>query len=182
MRTLLFLLALAPALAAAQQKVTPAIPFGGIFDIPEATVRPDPDLEYHLTVDLEYHLIVDVVSGAEVPDSLGAGLYNVARMLNLFAVAGVPAEHVDVVLAIHGGAAVGVMDDAHYRDRFGTANPNLPLIRALKEAGVKVTVCGQSLLGRDIPVESVVPDVEVATSMLTTVAMYQMRGYALFRF
>ncbi|THH37729.1 DsrE family protein [Neolewinella litorea] len=174
MRTLLFLLTLAPALIAAQGKVTPVVPFGGIYEIPEATVRPDPDLEYRM--------IIDVVTGAETPDSVGQGLHNVARMLNLFAVGGVPADQVFVVLAIHGGATVGVMDDYHYRERFGVDNPNLPLIESLKQAGVKLTVCGQSLRGRDVPVEAVVPEVEIATSMLTTVAMYEMMGYGLLRF
>ncbi|MCP9236934.1 DsrE family protein [Lewinella sp. JB7] len=173
MRFLLFLVLLAPALAA-QQKVTPAVPFGGIYDVPEATVRPD--------TSLTYNFVVDVVTGSEEPDSLGEGLYRVARMVNLFAVGGIPAEKVDVVLAIHGGATVGVMDNASYRERFGVDNPNIPLIRALKEAGVRVTVCGQSLLGRGVPTEAVLPEVEIATSMLTTVAMYQMRGYGVMQF
>ncbi|NJB86870.1 intracellular sulfur oxidation DsrE/DsrF family protein [Lewinella marina] len=174
MRLLLFLLFLAPALAAAQEKVTPIVPFGGIYEVPEATVVPDPELEYHL--------IVDVVSGAETPDTLVQGLYNVARMLNLFSVGGVPAEQVHVVLAIHGSAAFGVMENDLYRERFGVDNPNLPLIEALHGAGVKLTVCGQSLRGREIPLTSVAPQVEIATSMLTTVAMYQMKGYAMLRF
>ena len=168
-----FLLLLAPALPA-QEKVTPVVPFGGIYAIPEATVTPDPSLEYKLAI--------DVVSGSEVPDSLAAGLYNVARMLNLLSVGGVPDENVEVVLAIHGGATFAVVNDAAYREQYGTDNPNLPLIRALKEAGVKVTVCGQSLIGRGIPTDAVAEEVEVATSMLTTVAMYQMRGYGLLRF
>ncbi len=163
----------APALRA-QERVMPVLPFGAIYDIPEATVKPDPDLDYKL--------VVDVYSGAESPDSLGAGLYNAARMLNLFAVGGVPADRVDVVLAIHGGATFGVLDDAHYRARYGVDNPNLPLLRALREAGVDVVVCGQSLLGRDIPLSAVTPEVEIATSMLTTVAMYQMLGYGNFKF
>lgn len=174
MRILLFLLALAPALAAAQQKVTPVVPFGGIYEIPDATVLPDPTLEYRL--------VVDVVTGAERPDTVGQGLHNVARMLNLFSVGGVPADQVFVVLAIHGGAAVGVMDNAHYRERFGVDNPNVELIESLKQAGVKLTICGQSLMGRDIPFEAVLPEVEIATSMLTTVAMYQMMGYGMLRF
>ena len=54
-----------------------------------------------------------------------------------------------------------------YAALFGTNNPNLPLFAALKEAGVRITVCGQSLTGRDLPTTDVAPDVEVATSMLT---------------
>lgn len=172
MKILLLLIFVAPALAA--QKVSPVVPFGAIYDISEATVKPDPDLNYRL--------VIDVFSGAEAPDSLGAGLYNVARMLNLFSVGGVADDKVDVVLAIHGGATFGVLDNDHYHKRYGVDNPNIPLIAALKEAGVKVTVCGQSLTGRGIATEDVNPQVEIATSMLTTVAMYQMRGYGMLRF
>ncbi|PPK87715.1 intracellular sulfur oxidation DsrE/DsrF family protein [Neolewinella xylanilytica] len=163
----------APALGA-QERVTPAVPFGGIYAIPEATVRPDPELDYRL--------VIDVFTGAEEPDSLGGGLYHVSRLLNLFAVAGVPADRVQVVLAIHGAATYGVLTTEAYRERFGVDNPNLPLLRALQQAGVRLTVCGQSLIGRDLAAEAVSPEVEIATSMLTTVAMYQMRGYGVFRF
>lgn len=179
MRTiLLFYLALLPLLAAAQTEPRPANPiikgFGTIYEIDEVTLRPDPTLNYRL--------IIDVVSGAEHPDSLRGGLNNVARMLNLFAVGGVPHDSLDVVLAIHGEATVGVMDDGSYRERFGGANPNAPLLTALKAAGVRITVCGQSLVGREIARDRIHPDVEVATSMLTTMAMYMERGYVPMRF
>ena len=171
--SLVFSLLLAAPLVG-QQPLTPAVPFGAIYDVPEATVRPDPLLEYRI--------VVDVFTGAELPEDVGAGLHNVSRMLNLFSVGGVPAEHLSVVLALHGGATYGVLTNERYRERFETDNPNLPVIRALKEAGVKVTVCGQSLIGRDIDPADVAPEVDIATSMLTTVATYQIMGYAVFRF
>ena len=161
--------------ANAQRPANPVIAdFGTIYDIDEVTLRPDPTIAYNL--------IIDVVSGADSPDSLRAGLNNVARMLNLFAVGGVNHDSLEVVLAIHGAATVGVMDNEMYRERFGTDNPNLPLLSALKEAGVRITVCGQSLVGRDIPRDRLHPDVEIATSMLTTMAMYMERGYVPMRF
>ena len=169
---LLVLLGFAPL--SAQQPLTPVVPFGGIYDVPEATVRPDPLLEYRI--------VVDVFTGAELPEDVAAGVHNVARMLNLFSVGGVPPDHLTVVLAIHGGATYGVMDNASYRERFEVDNPNLPVLRALKDAGVKVTVCGQSLISREIDPADVAPEVDIATSMLTTVATYQMMDYAVFRF
>jgi intracellular sulfur oxidation DsrE/DsrF family protein len=177
---ILFTILFAPALAAqsdvpqARTKVEPVVPYGGIYAIPEATVLPDPTLDYRL--------VIDVYSGHEDPDSVVQGLHNVARMLNLFSVGGVPEEQVDVVLAVHGGATFGIIDNEQYRERFGTDNPNAGLVTALKRAGVKITVCGQSLIGRDIPTDAILPEVELATSMLTTVAMYQMRGYGVMRF
>lgn len=161
--------------ATAQEKLNPIIAeYGGIYAVPSATVRPDSSLDYRL--------VIDVMTGSESPAEPGFGLNNVARMLNLHAVGGVPAEQLHVVLAIHGGATVGVLDDSSYRAKFGVDNPNAGLIRALKAAGVRVTVCGQSLLARNIDLNTVLPEVEVATSMLTTVATYQMKGYAVFKF
>ena len=52
--------------------MTPVVPYGGIYAVPEATVTPDPGLEYKL--------VIDVMSGSEDMDSLAAGLYNVARI------------------------------------------------------------------------------------------------------
>jgi intracellular sulfur oxidation DsrE/DsrF family protein len=159
----------------AQEEVNPVVKdFGGIYAIPEATVTPDPSLNYQI--------VVDVFSGAPEPDSLGAGLNNVARMLNLHAVGGVPPEQMEVVLAIHGRATFGILDNDTYRELYGMDNPNAPRVGALKNAGVKLTVCGQSLLARGFTTEQVLPEIEVATSMLTTVAMYQLRGFAVFRF
>ncbi|MEO0734576.1 MAG: DsrE family protein [Bacteroidota bacterium] len=158
-----------------QQKVNPMVPsFGGIYALPEATVKPDPKLRYRI--------IVDVVTGAPEPTELAAGLNNVARMLNLHTVGGVPADSMEVVLAIHGGATFAVLRNELFRKEFGVDNPNIPLIQELRAAGVKLVVCGQSLIGRSLATTAPVPEVEVATSMLTTVSMYQLRGFAVFRF
>lgn len=173
---LLFLLALlVTGVASAQEMVNPVVKgFGGIYPIPAATVTPDPALDYKI--------VVDVFSGASAPDTLGAGLNNVARMLNLHAVGGVPPDRMEVVLAIHGKATFGILDNETYRQLFGVENPNASLVTALKNAGVKLTVCGQSLLGRGFSTDQVLPEIELATSMLTTVSMYQLRGFSVFRF
>ena len=58
----------------------------------------------------------------------------------------------------------------------------MELINALSEAGVRLTVCGQSLISRGIKVENVNNKVEIATSMLTTVTTLQLKGYAYLKF
>jgi intracellular sulfur oxidation DsrE/DsrF family protein len=174
----LFLLLLFPFLLsplAAQERVAPIIKdFGAIFDIPTATVKPDPTQVYKI--------VVDVFTGAKEPTDLSSGLNNVARMINLHAVGGVPAGKIDVVLAMHGGATFATLNNEAYQKKFGVDNPNAPLVKALKDAGVKLVVCGQSLLGREIPLDAVLSDIEIGTSMLTTVSTYQLKGYAVFRF
>ena len=148
--------------------------FGGIYQIDESTVLPDSTLDYNI--------VIDVFSGPRSPHQLNPALNNVARMLNLHAVGGVPAQNLNVVLAIHGDATVAILNNERYEKEYEMANPNTLLIKALAEAGIKMTVCGQSLIGRDIDTREVREEVEIATSMLTTVTTYQLKGYAFLRF
>jgi len=147
--------------------------FGGIYPIDQATVVPD--------AKQKYDIVIDVFSG-EDPTQLNAALNNVARMINLHAIAGVHPDSIHVVLAIHGQATKTVLNDDGYLSRYTIKNPNLNLIIALKAAGVKLTVCGQSLIGRKIDLDEVNENVEIATSMLTTVTTYQLKGYTLLKF
>ena len=147
--------------------------FGGIYPIDEATVVPD--------ANQKYDIVIDVFSG-ENPKRLNAALNNVARMINLHAIAGVHPDSIHVVLAIHGKATKTVLNDDGYESRYSIKNPNHNLIIALKEAGVKIAVCGQSLIGRKIDPNEVNENVEIATSMLTTVTKYQLKGYTLLKF
>ena len=157
-----------------QQMVFPVIEsFGGIYDIPEATVRP--------TANMKYQVVIDLVSGASSPDQLNPALNNVARMINLHAVGGAT-QKMEVVLAIHGKANDLVMRNEDYLERYQVDNPNIELIKSLKDAGVKLTVCGQSLLFSKVAPEQVLDEVEIATSMLTTVTTYQLKGYAFLKF
>lgn len=148
--------------------------FGEIYNIPEATVLPEPDRDYKI--------VVDVYSGSPVSSVVAPSLNNVARMINLHAIGGVPPEKIDVVLAIHGQATFALLNHERFNDRFESDNPNAKLIEALDEAGVKITLCGQSMIGRGIKKEDLLPEVQVATSMLTTVSTYQLKGYAVFKF
>ena len=158
-----------------QEKQNPIMQdFGGIWDIPQATVTTERDLDYNIVIDLH--------SGPDSPDMLNPALNNVARMLNLHAVAGAESTKMHVVLAIHASATYSIMTNQGYRAKYGTDNPNIELVRQLDQAGVKLTVCGQSLIAREVAFGEVQEEVEVATSMLTTVTTYQNQGYAYLRF
>ena len=159
----------------AQERVNPIIKnFGGIYEIPEATVIPNSELQYKI--------VVDAKTGSEDKSELAFALYNSARMINLHAVGGVQKENLQVILAIHGGATYSILKNEVYKKKFGVDNPNAALIKELKAAGVKLVVCGQSLIGRKISTDEVLPEIEIGTSMLTTVSTYQLNGYAVFQF
>jgi intracellular sulfur oxidation DsrE/DsrF family protein len=175
MKKFLLFIALFPAFVLAQTPQNPVIKTtGSINDIPYATVKPDPSLDYNI--------VIDIMTGPEKPSEMNPSLDNVARLINLHVVGGVPKENLHIVLAVHNISAASLMNNEAYRQRFKTDNPNLKLIDELIRNGVKVAVCGQSLVKRDIDPKNLAPGVEVATSMLTTVTTYQLKGYAVLKF
>jgi len=147
--------------------------FGGIYAIDQATLVPD--------ANQRYDIVIDLYSGGD-PTQLNGSLNNVARMINLHAIAGVHPDSINVVLAIHGKATKVVLNEEGYLSRYKVKNPNNDLIKELKEAGVKLAVCGQSLIGRKINADELNENIELATSMLTTVTTYQLKGYTLLKF
>ncbi|MEQ9164902.1 MAG: DsrE family protein [Fulvivirga sp.] len=161
--------------AKAQERQNPVVsPFGGIYDIPEATIKADPELEYKV--------VIDLVTGNEDAKEFNWSLNNVARMLNLHAVSGADMSRMKVVVAVHGEATYSIANDKRYKAKYGVENPNKELIKALTNAGVTIAVCGQSLKGRGVATDEVLEEVAIATSMLTTVTTYQLKGYALLKF
>ena len=63
----------------------------------------------------------------------------VARTVNLYASAGVPLNHLKFVAVMYGAATDAALDNEHYRQKYDSDNPNLDLIRKLRNAGVEVT-------------------------------------------
>lgn len=175
---LLFLLLCCCSLAGAAQtlqRVNPVIKSqGGIFDIPFAVERPDPSLVYNV--------IIEVERESDKPDTINWALNNVARFLNLLSVGGIPPAKVNVILAIHGGASYTTMNNDQYKAKYKVDNPNLKLYQELQAAGVKMFICGQSVVNRKIDRMRLVPEVQPALSMLTTVTTYQLKGYAYLKF
>jgi intracellular sulfur oxidation DsrE/DsrF family protein len=158
-----------------QTRVFPVVKsYGGIFEIPYAEEKPDPSLDYKIVIEVERE--------SEHPDSLSWAINNVARLINLHVMGGVPEEKLDVVMVIHGGATYNTMQNIAYMKKYKTNNPNMRLLHELSEAGVKIFVCGQSLINRKVDRTKLLPEVKVATSMLTTLTTYQLKGYALLKF
>jgi intracellular sulfur oxidation DsrE/DsrF family protein len=159
----------------AQGLVNPVIKnYGGIYDIPHAIEKPDPDLEYKI--------VVDLAMGSNKPDEINFGLNNIARMINLHVIGGVPKEKLNVVVAVHNEASYTIMNNEAYREKYKTDNPNLALYNELSAAGVKFFVCGQSIIARKIDPAKISDKVGIATSMLTIYTTYQMKGYAALKF
>ncbi len=147
--------------------------FGAVFDVREIDWG---------TPDVEYRAVFDVRDPAETPGERNRSIETVARYLNMHARAGVPREKLHAVLVLHGGAAKGALSDDAYRERFGTANPDRELIRALIDAGAEVVLCGQSAMSRGFPAADLAPGVRLALSAMTALVAYQQQEYSLIAF
>lgn len=147
--------------------------FGGIYEIPGSH---QPDTELH------YRIVVDLKSPPQSSNQVNPGLNNVARMMNLHGLGGVEPEKLSVVVVAHGGATQAILSNRGYQQLHGIANPNIPLIKALTEAGAEIYVCGQSLISREFAQEEVNPSVKIGLSMLTVVTEHMHNGYELLVF
>jgi intracellular sulfur oxidation DsrE/DsrF family protein len=131
----------------------PLVPgHGGVVSLPRAAEQPRNGAK----------AVFDITAEAK-PSAVNKGLEQVARLLNLYGAAGLTARDVHIATVLHGEADKAVLSDAAYAARFKVAaNPNLPLIRVLKKAGVEVFVCGQSLHELGFKAEEVAEEVPVA--------------------
>lgn len=157
---------------------TPQFPivkgFGGIYEIPDATERPDGTLEYKI--------LVDLTSPSEDNKQISRFVDNVARMMNLHGLAGVTQDRLKVKVILHGGGIFTLLNDENYKKRFEVENPNLKVFEALKAAGADIMVCGQSLIARNLKTSDLWPGVRVAHSALTTITTYVPQEYILLKF
>ena len=171
-RTILLLAGMLSASAAAA--ATPALPItaaGAIHAVPHAAYLPSREATYKVVFALS--------KGADKPGQVNPSLERVARTVNLYAAAGVPVDHLKFVAVAYGPATALVLDDAHYRAQFGTANPNLEILRQLRRAGVDVAVCGQAMAEHHYPDAWRSGEVTLALSALTTITVLEQQGYAL---
>src|SRR5262245_38181577 len=83
----------------------------GYVAIPDAAVPPDKSTNYRE--------IFDSTQAAAAPSQLLPALNMVGSELNALGVAGVPLDHARFVVVFHGAAMGGLLDDVHYRARFG---------------------------------------------------------------
>ncbi|HKI95230.1 MAG TPA: DsrE family protein [Gemmatimonadales bacterium] len=160
--------------AAAQQGAdfwsTPAIKgIGPVHAWPEATLKPD--------AATTYKAIFDITKAGKDTD-VNAGLSHVARVINSFAAAGVPLDHLHFALVIHGPATPAALDAKTFEAKFHHPNPNVDVLEKLKKAGVRLLVCGNALGDWHYTPADVNPNFEVAWSALSTLIILQDQGYA----
>ncbi len=145
--------------------------YGKSHNLPDAAVQPDPNLNYKM--------LFDVTEETSDPGKVNAGLNHAARAINVFEGAGYPSDRLQLVVVVHGKAVDAVLDDEQYHQKHYQANPNLELIQQLKQAGVEIYLCGQSLVDHGYEKSMMAAGVTLALSALTVLSTYQLKGYAL---
>lgn len=144
--------------------------YGPMNPLPNAAFQPDKSIKYKV--------LFEITRASESMDQVNPGLDRIARFLNVMAASNIMPNDIDVVAVIHGSAAPSVLKNEIFKNRFKTDNPNEKLIRNLKEVGVKLYVCGQSLADKSFKAEWVDEQIAIAVSALVFVPTYQLKGYA----
>lgn len=159
--------------AAAELWQTPAV-------VGVGKVHPLPQAAYQPTQQETYSVVFSITKPSGAPAEINPSLRRVARMVNVYTSAGVPLSHLRFVAVIYDGAIDATLDDAHYRQKYGVGNPNLDLIRTLRQAGIDVAAGGQSLAaqGQD-QAGSLAPGVTLAFSGMTAITDLEHLGYVL---
>jgi len=154
--------------------------FGGVHPRTDVDMQPDPNAVYKV--------FVDVVGYSKDPSRMDGSLQRLARLVNLMGFAKVPARNVHIVALLDERAGAATLTDEAYvrmmkerepkQAKGLTGNPNLPILHALKKAGVKVEVCGQALADNDFQHDWVNKDVTITLSALSDLIMYGNMGYS----
>ncbi len=144
--------------------------YGRIHRLPDAAVQPDKSLEYKV--------LFGIIHPSDKPENLSIGLDHVARFINLLSTNNMNSSNYKIAVIIGGPAAPLVMDNENYKAKFGVDNPNSALIKTLKDNGVEIFVCGQSLGDFDVKQETVDKNVTTALSFMVVTTTYQLKGYS----
>jgi intracellular sulfur oxidation DsrE/DsrF family protein len=151
---------------------TPAlVGVGPVYALPQAAYQPQQQETYNV--------VFSITKAAAAPNEINPSLEEVAHFVNLDASAGVPLSHLGIVAVIYEQASDVALDDEHYRQKYGVANPNLSLIQTLRNAGIDVTVSGQALAERHEQYNWIAPQVTLALSGVTTITNLEHQGYVL---
>jgi intracellular sulfur oxidation DsrE/DsrF family protein len=157
----------------AQAQSSPALPIPSVdaaIDFPNAHEMPDPSLVYKI--------VFDIGKAAPKVDDVNPALTFISRFFNTLAKGGVPADHRKFVVVFHQEGTPIALNNAAFKTlNDGHDNPNIPLLRSMKQAGVDFRVCGQGVLSRKIDMATILPEVQIDQWAMTTIMNLQVRGY-----
>ncbi|MEM9587434.1 MAG: DsrE family protein [Planctomycetota bacterium] len=141
---------------------------GAVVQLPQAVHQPRDGAK----------LLIDITQGGDHKKLLPS-IERIVKYANLYHAAGAKPASARFAVVFHGDATLAVLNPDAYARRFKTeGNPNLDLLHQLHEAGVQLSVCGQSLISKGSKPEDVAVFIDTAVSALTAVVNHQADGYA----
>jgi len=176
-RSLILVLSFLLSMKAIGQKKTPNPPIpeaDGFVIIKGAKMQPDKNRVYKA--------VYDATKTPKDSSQILPALNMAGSELNALDICGIPISHAKFVVVFHGSAINGILDNFHYKEKYGIDNPNLKVLTELKKAGVQLFVCGQNLLAENIDLKTISSDVTVASDALIVLMTFQNDGYALMSF
>jgi intracellular sulfur oxidation DsrE/DsrF family protein/precorrin-6B methylase 2 len=142
--------------------------FGGVQAIPGAVDGPTKGSK----------LVLDVTATAKDLSKAAPGLERAAVFLNLAKTAGVNPNEVELAVVLHGDATLAALTDETHLQQTGKSSPHGVLVDRLTKAGVKVYVCGQSLVRKGIDPKTIRPSVTIAASAISAITNHQAKGFS----
>lgn len=148
--------------------------WSGVIPVADPAEIPDPNHTYKLLFEFV----------EKNPDSLAKEinfcLDEVARILNLHIASGIPAKKIVPVIVVHGPGLDALTLNERYQKKHSMDNPNLGIIKDLKNVGAKFIVCGQAMAFFEITKEELLPEMRVALTAQTVLSDYEMQGFVLY--
>ncbi len=141
-------------------------------EIPGAHELPDPSIDYKIAWGIGQ-------GASDMTTEINPNLPVIARYVNTLAKWDVPASKRHIIVIFHQRSDDFdiVLSNEAFRKKYGKDNPNIPLITALKNAGVEFRACGQAVAGREIAMDDVNPDIQVDLWAMTSFMNLQMKGF-----
>ncbi len=163
-----------PLFVFSQKKGTIIADYGKTYEISNPDFKTDKDSDLKAVFDI----------GRTFGDSSKVNplIHTAARYLNMHVDAGVALKKLKVALIIHGNAANDILNTISYKNKYGIANPNTPLIADLSKNGVQIILCGQTAAYRNISKQEILPEVQIALSAMTALVQLQNENYRLINF
>lgn len=126
-----------------------------------------------------YKIVFDITKTSQDEFQINRRLESVARFINMHVMNGVKLENLDLAVVIHGAATRDGLTQKAYQERYFDDNPTLEMIEQLDAKGVKFYQCGQSIEFMGIKKTELAPQINLALSAMTMLAVLQSDGFNL---
>lgn len=147
----------------------------GVLPVTDIDVWPDTTLTYKLLFSWTLPANDSVKS-----QRANYGLTEIGRIINLHIANGIPRNHLQVEVVVHGLSLFSLLNDAAYKKQFHRGNPNAALVREMQAAGVHFQACGQAMGFLGLTKKDLMPGIDKGLTAQTLISSYQLKGYVLY--